>query len=164
MKNVFLNRAAWMAGVSALVLLSACGGGGSGSNDERAQPTVWDASSAISAVRSIEINRIDGNPVDQNTILHVSEWTCEVSGERPLNGGAVVTETVSSASSSATLDDLRLPPTKLLVSVMNGNLIGGASMYYAKLHDMATAGGSSGQLTIRFDAAPGIATQFDDCP
>ena len=171
MKNAFLNRTAWMAGISVLVVLSGCGGGGSGTERVQQQPSVWEGRTAIGAVQSIDIIRVDGNPVGANTVLQISKWTCATTGEKPVVSSEVSSEVVQTATGTATFDALRFPADKLLVRIMNGNspyYPGEASVYYAKLHDMTTAGDSSGKLTIRFDAVPDtdeeLAAQFDTCP
>lgn len=174
MKNVFVTRAVWMAGISALALLSACGGGGSGSNSSDV-PTGADALSvktaAIwggqSAVTAINLSRADGAQVEAGTVVSVSEWTCESSDPQGLNApevtSEVTSELVATAGASVTLSDLRLPATNLLVKVMSGT-----STYYAKRHNMANAGNSNGSLAIVLNVAPdseeSMAAQFDKCP
>ncbi|MEY4980512.1 MAG: hypothetical protein RLZZ352_2782 [Pseudomonadota bacterium] len=171
MKNVFSSRAAWMAGVSALVLLSACGGGGSGTGTEKLAPqnaSVWVGESSV---KQITVKRVDGAAVSVNTVVQVSEWTCAATGELPQAAGEVAIEAVTGAANSVTFDSMRLPATKLLVRVMNGNSTYypyEASVFSAKLYDMATAGDASGNLVISYDVAPDseekLAAQFDKCP
>lgn len=176
MKNVFLNRAVWMAGISAIALLSACGGGGSGTPSEATGAEALDVKNTAvwvgdSAVNSISLSRVDGNSVAANTVVQISEWTCATKGEKPAAGSEVAQEVVTTAGNAVVFNDLRLPATKLLVRVMNGNspyYPEAASVYYAKLHDMVTAGNSTGNLAISFDAVPDsdekLAAQFDTCP
>jgi len=167
MKNVFLNRAAWMAGISALALLSACGGGGSGT---AASPTgaealnvknaaVWAGESPVTSIT------LAGDAVQIGTVVRISEWTCTSEDPRGLNQPQATenVEVLVTSTSGTVFSDVRVPATKLLVTVMNGS-----SVYYAKRHDMATAGDDKGNLTIALNLSPNseesMAAQFDKCP
>jgi hypothetical protein len=158
--------------MSSLALLTACGGGGSGTQDAEtnaekmtvANSAVWNSQAGVT---SITLSRADNLAVAAGTNVIVSSWTCESSDPQglnePLATDEVARKVVSEAGTSVTLTDVSVPATQLLVQVTSGT-----STYYAKRHNMVTAGNSAGNLAIVLDVAPDteekMALQFDKCP
>ena len=178
MINALFTRSAWMAGITCVALLSACGGGGGGGDSTPTPtPTPTPTETGFAAmsvpdgfkfdtkgiVSSISLSRSDSANIDADTTIVISEWTCKTSDNTelpaPVATSEVMREVVSVSAKTATVSDVRMPSSVLLVEVFNGN-----SVYYAKRHDMA----SSGNLAINLNIAPASETemnqQFDKCP
>ena len=114
------------------------------------------------ALSSITLSRTDGANIDAETTILISEWTCTTSDDQslpsPFATSEVMRQVFTSTAKTAVVSDLRMPGATLLVEVINGN-----SVFYAKRHDMASAG----SLAIALNVAPAneseMSQQFDKC-
>ena len=174
MKNILFARLAWMVGIASLALLSACGGGGGGGSGNSGTTPTETGFAAITvpdgfkfetkgALSSITLSRTDSANLETGTTVTLSEWTCTTSDPQGLNEPEAISElmreVLTADVATVTLSDLRVPSANLLVKVFNGN-----SVYYAKRHDMASAGNLAISLNVAPASEAEMNQQFDKCP
>lgn len=176
MINTFFTRSGWLVGIASLALLSGCGGGsnateptitgaGFGAIQVETRKSVGDSFmfGTGGALSSISLNRADGADIAAETIILISEWVCKTSDNQTLLTPVATSEvsrlSITSAAKTVTISDLRLPGSTLLVEVFSGN-----SVYYAKRHDMASAGNLAIVLNVAPTSEAEMNQQFDKCP
>ena len=170
MNTLFLNRAACIAGLASLTLLTACGGGGSGTPSE---PVFLYTTNAVTDP-VLKLSRTDGGTVDGGLQVIISEGSCADTGPGvPLNPMSVneisrygfLAEDSDSLTSETPLPltGLQLPASidKVLITVVDGN-----SIAYNREHAVSNLNG----LSVRYlvpqagEIVAPSTDQFDLCP
>lgn len=176
MNTLFLNRAACIAGIASLTLLTACGGGGSGTTSEPA--FLYTTNAVTDPV--LTLSRTDSDNVSRSIQVIISEGSCADTGPGvPLNPmimneisrygfpppDSPTSETPLPLTSKEPLPltGLQLPASidKVLVTVVDGN-----SIAYNKEHAVSSLNGLSVKYLVpkAGEIVEPSTDQFDLCP